>query len=90
MLLPLFFLHDFQISTFELLADHPDVLTKVREEQYRIRDNDVDAPLTLEMVDSMTYTRAMVKEALRLLPPVIMVSLISSRFVPSVYQPLFR
>lgn len=62
-----------QVNTFELLADHPDILAKVREEQYRIRDNDVDAPLTLEMVDSMTYTRAMIKEALRVLPPVIMV-----------------
>jgi len=65
-----------QVNVFELLADHPDILAKVREEQLRVRDNDVDAPLSLELVDSMTYTRAMIKEALRLLPPVIMVSLI--------------
>lgn len=61
------------VNTFELLADHPDILAKVREEQYRIRNNDVDAPVTLEMQDEMVYTRAMIKEALRLLPPVIMV-----------------
>jgi C-22 sterol desaturase len=65
------------VNTFELLADHPDILAKVREEQYRVRGNDVDAPVTLEMIEEMTYTKAMVKEALRLLPPVIMVRLSS-------------
>ena len=43
---------------FQHLADHPDVLRKVREEQYAIRNNDIDAPLTIDMIEKMTYTRA--------------------------------
>ena len=57
-------------------------MAKVREEQYRVRDNDVDSPLTLDMLDQMTYTRAMIKEALRLLPPVIMVPYMTLKDFP--------
>jgi C-22 sterol desaturase len=67
------------VYLFQHMADHPEILEKVREEQYSIRGGDVDAPTTLEMVDDMVYTRACVKESLRLVPPVIMVSL-PSRF----------
>jgi hypothetical protein len=63
------------VYLFQLMANNPEILAKVREEQYRVRNNDVDAPLSLESVDEMVYTRACVKESLRLLPPVIMVSL---------------
>lgn len=58
---------------FELLADHPDILAKVREEQLRVRGGDVNKEMSFEILDQMTYTRAMVKESLRVLPPVIMV-----------------
>lgn len=58
---------------FQLLADHPDVLQKVREEQLRIRKGDIDVPLSLDLMEKMTYTRAVVKECLRLRPPVLMV-----------------
>ncbi|KAN0063041.1 RNA polymerase C-22 sterol desaturase [Thecaphora frezii] len=58
---------------FQHMADRPDILRKVREEQYRIRGEDVEAPTTLEMVEQMEYTKAVVKESLRLRPPVIMV-----------------
>lgn len=68
------------VYAFQLTADHPDVLKKIREEQYRVRGNDVDAPLTLELLDDMVYTRATIKEVLRLMPPVIMVSLLFSYF----------
>ena len=61
------------VYAFQLTADHPDVLAKIREEQYRVRGNDLDAPLTLELLDDMVYTRATIKEVLRLAPPVIMV-----------------
>ena len=61
------------VFLFQHMSEHPEVLAKVREEQYRIRNNDLDAPITLEMVDDMVYTRACVKESLRLVPPVIMV-----------------
>lgn len=67
---------------FQHLADHPEVLRKVREEQYTIRNNDIDAPVTMEMVEQMTYTRAMVKESLRLKPPVIMVPYMTHRPFP--------
>lgn len=58
---------------FQYAADFPDVLAKIREEQYRIRGNDLEAPLTLDMVDDMVYTRAFIKECMRIRPPVIMV-----------------
>lgn len=58
---------------FQHMADRPDILAKVREEQYRIRGDDINAPLTLEKVEAMEYTRVVVKESLRLKPPVIMV-----------------
>ncbi|WRT68966.1 uncharacterized protein IL334_005948 [Kwoniella shivajii] len=61
------------VYAFQLTADHPEVLAKVREEQYRVRGNDLERPLTLDMVDDMVYTRAVVKEVLRFRPPVIMV-----------------
>ena len=62
------------VYAFQLTADHPEILAKIREEQYRVRGNDVDAPLTLDLVDDMVYTRAAIKETLRLMPPVIMAS----------------
>jgi C-22 sterol desaturase len=62
------------VYLFQHMQEHPEILAKVREEQYRIRGGDVEAPTTLEMVDDMVYTRACVKESLRLVPPVIMVS----------------
>lgn len=61
------------VYTFQLTADHPEVLEKVREEQYRVRGNDLERPLTLDMLDDMVYTRATIKEVLRFRPPVIMV-----------------
>ena len=62
------------VYLFQHMQEHPEILAKVREEQYRIRGGDIEAPTSLEMVDDMVYTRACVKESLRLVPPVIMVS----------------
>ncbi|KAH9945589.1 cytochrome P450 monooxygenase [Amylocystis lapponica] len=61
------------IYGFQHLADHPAILAKVREEQERVREGDFDRPMTLEMMDAMPYLRAVVKESLRLMPPVTMV-----------------
>ncbi|KAH7340371.1 cytochrome P450 sterol C22-desaturase [Rhizoctonia solani] len=61
------------IYLFQHLADYPEILAKVREEQYRVRNGDVTKPLTLDMLDEMPYIRAVVKESLRLKPPVTMV-----------------
>ncbi|THU91654.1 cytochrome P450 [Dendrothele bispora CBS 962.96] len=61
------------IYGFQHLADHPEILAKVREEQERVRQGNFDAPLTLEMMDQMPYLQAVVKESLRVKPPVTMV-----------------
>ena len=61
------------IYGFQHLADHPRVLAKIREEQDRVRGGDYEKPLTLKMLDEMPYLRAMVKETLRVKPPVTMV-----------------
>ncbi len=62
------------IYGFQHLADHPDIMAKVREEQARVRGDDFAAPMTIEMLDEMVYLQAFVKESMRLVPPVTMVS----------------
>lgn len=61
------------IYGFQHLVDNPKILAKLREEQERIRGGNVDAPMTIEMLDDMPYLRAVVKESLRVKPPVTMV-----------------
>lgn len=61
------------IYMFQHLADHPDVLAKIREEQIRVREGDLDKPMSLDMLDDMPYLRACVRESLRVKPPVTMV-----------------
>lgn len=58
---------------FQLMAGRPDVLDKVREENLRVRNGDRNVPISMEILDQLTYTRAVVKETLRYRPPVIMV-----------------
>lgn len=70
------------VWTFQLTADHPEVLEKIREESMRVRGGDVDAPLSLDLVEDMVYTRAVIKEVLRLMPPVIMVPYLTTREFP--------
>jgi hypothetical protein len=45
------------VWTITLMAEHPDVLARVREEQERFRDGDMDAPITGEQLNEMKYTR---------------------------------
>ncbi|KAF9243722.1 cytochrome P450 [Melanogaster broomeanus] len=61
------------IYGFQHLADNPEIMAKIREEQYRVRANDVDKPMTLEMLEQMPYLKAFVKESMRVKPPVTMV-----------------
>lgn len=61
------------IYMFQHLADHPDVLAKIREEQIRVREGDLERPMSLELLDQMPYLRATVRESLRVKPPVTMV-----------------
>lgn len=58
---------------FQLMADRPEVLDKVREENLAHRNGDRDTRLDISMLEGMTYTRAVVKETLRYRPPVLMV-----------------
>ncbi|ODV67719.1 cytochrome P450 61 [Hyphopichia burtonii NRRL Y-1933] len=58
---------------FQIVADRPDVVAKVREEQLRVRNNDPNVPLSLDLINQMTYTNDVVKESLRYRPPVLMV-----------------
>lgn len=67
---------------FQIMADRPEILDKVREENYRLRNGDRNAPLTMDMLESMTYTRAVVKECLRYRPPVIMVPYVAKKDFP--------
>jgi len=61
------------IYLFQHLADRPEILAKIRAEHATVR-SDPSVPLTLEMLDQMDYLKAVVKESLRLKPPVTMVS----------------
>jgi C-22 sterol desaturase len=61
------------IYGFQHLADHPDILAKIRDEQELVRAGDYEKPLTLEMLDQMPYLMAFVKESMRVKPPVTMV-----------------
>jgi hypothetical protein len=61
------------IYGFQHLADRPDILAKIRDEQERVRAGDYEKPMTLEMLDQMPYLRAFVKESMRVKPPVTMV-----------------
>ena len=58
---------------FQLMADNPEMLDRIRAEQLRVRDGDRFARFSMDRLDRMPYTRAVVKETLRYRPPVIMV-----------------
>jgi len=58
---------------FQTMAQRPDVLDRVREENYKVRNGDIHAAVDLDQLESMTYTRAVVRELLRYRPPVLMV-----------------
>uniref|UniRef100_A0A6T8Q4F7 sterol 22-desaturase n=1 Tax=Chlamydomonas leiostraca TaxID=1034604 RepID=A0A6T8Q4F7_9CHLO len=55
-----------------LMAEYPDTLARVREEQRRLRP-DPNAPITGDVLNQMEFTRQVVKEALRFRPAAPMV-----------------
>ena len=67
---------------FQLTADNPEILARIRAEQLAIRDGDRNARFTMDRVESMTYTRAVVKETLRYRPPVILVPYLAKKDFP--------
>ncbi|KAF8344248.1 putative ERG5-C-22 sterol desaturase [Cantharellus anzutake] len=70
------------IYMFQHLADYPDILAKIREEQIRVRGGDLESPMNLEWLDEMPYIRACVKESLRVKPPVTMVPYVAHKDFP--------
>lgn len=67
---------------FQIMADRPDILDKVRAEQLAVRNGDKKAPLSMDLMEKMTYTRAVVKETLRYRPPVLMVPYVAKKAFP--------
>lgn len=67
---------------FQTVAQRPDVLEKIREENIRIRNGNRDQKLSMDTLEAMTYTRAVVKELLRYRPPVLMVPYLAKKPFP--------
>ncbi|RCK65483.1 hypothetical protein Cantr_01290 [Candida viswanathii] len=67
---------------FQIVADRPDVIAKIREEQLRVRNNDPSVKLSLDLINEMTYTNDVVKESLRYRPPVLMVPYVVKKAFP--------
>ncbi|KAL5594158.1 hypothetical protein BROUX41_001203 [Berkeleyomyces rouxiae] len=67
---------------FQIMAQRPDVLDRVREENIRVRSGDIHAPLNMDQLESLTYTRAVVRELLRYRPPVLMVPYLAKKPFP--------
>ncbi|OBT94606.1 hypothetical protein VE01_07947 [Pseudogymnoascus verrucosus] len=67
---------------FQILAQRPDVLDRVREENLAVRQGDKNRPFDLDMYESLTYTNAVVKELLRHRPPVIFVPYTATKDFP--------
>jgi len=67
---------------FQTMAQRPDVLDKIREENLRVRGGDRDVPATMGLIDEMVYTRGAVRELLRYRPPVILVPYLAKKAFP--------
>lgn len=67
---------------FQLMADRPELLDRVREENLAVRGGDRDVPFSMDILEKMPYTRAVVKETLRYRPPVIMVPYVVKKDFP--------
>lgn len=67
---------------FQVLAQRPDVLDRLREENLSVRGGDKDRPFDLVMYESLSYTNAVVKEILRHRPPVIFVPYVATKAYP--------
>jgi C-22 sterol desaturase len=67
---------------FQIMAQRPDCLDKIREENLRVRGGDRNARVTMDILDEMVYTRGAVKELLRYRPPVLMVPYLTKKPFP--------
>jgi len=67
---------------FQLMADRPEILHKVREENLAARKGDRNVRFSMDLLENLPYTRAVVKETLRYRPPVIMVPYVVQKPFP--------
>lgn len=67
---------------FQLMADRPEILAKVRAENLAARNGDRDEKFSMDLLEKLKYTRAVVKETLRYRPPVIMVPYMAKKSFP--------
>ncbi|TVY36231.1 Cytochrome P450 [Lachnellula subtilissima] len=67
---------------FQILAQRPDVLDRLREENLAVRGGDRHRPFDLDMYEALPYTNAVVKELLRYRPPVIFVPYLATKAFP--------
>ncbi|KAI9645402.1 RNA polymerase C-22 sterol desaturase [Ciborinia camelliae] len=67
---------------FQVMSQRPEVLDRVREENLLARGGDKRVRPNMDMMESMKYTRAVVREILRYRPPVLMVPYITKKPFP--------
>lgn len=67
---------------FQILAQRPDILNKLREENLAARAGDQHRQFDLPMLESLTYTNSVIKELLRHRPPVIFVPYLATKSFP--------
>lgn len=67
---------------FQIMAQRPDILDRIRDENLKGRNGDVHAAVNIEQLEGMKYTRAVVRELLRYRPPVLMVPYLVKKSFP--------
>ena len=67
---------------FQVMANRPEVLDRVRAENLAARNGDKDVRFSMDLLENLPYTRAVVKELLRYRPPVIMVPYVAKKPFP--------
>ena len=67
---------------FQLMADRPEILDRVRAENLSARGGDPSVRFSMDLLENLPYTRAVVKETLRYRPPVIMVPYVVKKPFP--------
>ncbi|CAI4216974.1 unnamed protein product [Parascedosporium putredinis] len=67
---------------FQIMAQRPDVLDRVREENLRVREGNIHTEIDMDQLESLKYTRAVVRELLRYRPPVLMVPYVAKKAFP--------